>query len=56
MEGVKLRTVISTLKFIHHAQSSLDVGKPSLVIGRQKPLAALGNNDPPAVLVIMDHS
>ena len=44
------------LKFVYQAQPSLYVSKPPLVTGRQKTLAALGNNDTPALSVVIDHS
>jgi hypothetical protein len=44
-----------TLKFVYQAQPSLYVSKPPLVTGCQKTLAALGNNDTPAMSVVIDH-
>ena len=48
--------MISTLQFIFQAQPSLRVCKSPVVLGRQKPLVPLANNDPPAVFFIGNHS
>ena len=47
--------MLSKVKFIGQPQPFLDLDKPPLVLGRQEPLVALANNDPPAVFIIMNH-